>query len=317
MIKPLKGIVVPLVTPLLDNDTLDVKGLERLIEHVVQGGVHGVFVLGTTGEAQSLSYKLREEMIEKSSKILNNRLPLLVGISDTSVEDSVQLSKVAKKHGAYAVVSAPPYYFAAGQPELIDFYENLISQIELPIFLYNMPTHTKVSFAPSTIKELAKDEKVIGFKDSSANGTYLQSVMYEMRLKKDFAIFVGPEEMTAESVLLGASGGVNGGANMFPKLYVELYNAAKAGDLEKIRELQKVVMQVSTTIYNNGKFGSSYLMGVKCALSILGLCNNVLAKPFSSFELDIRKKIEKAIEELPSISYKKELDGFYKNVGVN
>lgn len=295
---PLRGIITPLVTPLLDNDTLDKDGLERLIEHTLAGGVHGIFILGTTGEAPSLSFSLREEMIKQTSKILKGRLPLLVGISDTSLSDSVRLSYSAAEYGAEAVVSAPPYYYATAQPELIDFYEALIPKIALPIYLYNMPTHTKVSFAPSTVYRLSENEKVLGFKDSSANGTYLQSIIHIMREKKDFSIFVGPEEMTAEAVLLGASGGVNGGANMFPKLYVDLYNAAIARDIEKVRELQSKVMQISATIYSQGKYGSSFLKGVKCALSILGICSDTLALPFVKFDAEDRVKIAEAIEKL-------------------
>lgn len=298
MKKVLTGIITPLVTPLMDNDTLDVEGLERLIEHVIAGGVHGIFVLGTTGEAQSLSFSLREEMIKQTSKILKGRLPLLVGISDTSLSDSIRLSYSAVEYGADAVVSAAPYYFAAAQPELIDFYEALIPKIALPIYLYNMPVHTKVSFAPATLYRLSENEKVLGFKDSSANGTYLQSIIYTMREKKDFSIFVGPEEMTAEAVLMGASGGVSGGANMFPKLYVDLYNAAKAKDIETVRKLQLKVMQISTTIYSQGKYGSSFLKGVKCALSVLGICSDTLALPFTKFDEDNRIKISEAIAKL-------------------
>lgn len=298
MNKTLNGIVPPLVTPLLDNNTLDIEGLERLIEHVVDGGVHGIFILGTTGEAQSLSFDLRAEMIRESSRILKNRIPFLVGISDTSMVDSIKLAEIAAEYKADAVVSAPPYYYATGQNELAEFYEALIPQLPLPIYLYNMPTHTKVSFAPATIKRIAENPKVIGFKDSSANGAYLQSVMYELRDKKDFSIFVGPEEMMAESVLMGANGGVNGGANMFPKLYVELYNAAKGNNIEKVRELQVKVMQICTSIYSNGKYGSSYLKGVKSALSVMGICNDYLAMPFRKFDYDYRNKIEAAIKLL-------------------
>lgn len=298
MKKTLNGIVPPLVTPLLDNNTLDVLGLERLIEHVIAGGVHGIFILGTTGEAQSLSFDLRVEMIKQTSKILNKRLPLLVGISDTSLADSVKLADVAAEYGADAVVSAPPYYFATGQDELAEFYEALIPQLKLSIFLYNMPTHTKVSFAPATIKRIAQNEKVIGFKDSSANGTYFQSVMYEMRDRKNFSIFVGPEEMMAEVVMLGANGGVNGGANIFPELYVELYNAAVAKDIEKVKKLQASVMQISSTLYNLGCNGSSYLKGVKGALSDLGICSGVLASPFNEFGEEQKSMIHTAIKEL-------------------
>ena len=295
----LRGIVPPLVTPLLDNNTLDLKGLEKLIEHVIAGGVHGLFILGTTGEAQSLSYELRAEMIKQSARIVKNRLPLLVGISDTSLADSISLSQVASESGADALVSAPPYYFATGQPELAEFYESLIPQLELPIYLYNMPSHTKVNFAPSTIKRIAENEKVIGFKDSSANGTYFQQVMYEMRDRKDFSIFVGPEEMMAEVVLMGAHGGVNGGANMFPKLYVDLYNAAATHNMPEVKRLHAIVMQISATIYSVGSFGSSYLKGVKCGLSVLGICNDYLAAPFNKFDEEHKNRIRLAIENLP------------------
>jgi len=294
----LRGIVPPLVTPLSDNNTIDVEGLERLIEHVIAGGVHGVFILGTTGEAQSLSFNLRCEMIRQTARILRKRLPLLVGISDTSLVDSVTLADLAAGCGADAVVSAPPYYYATGQAELAEFYEQLIPLLKLPIYLYNMPTHTKVSFAPSTIRRIAENPKVIGFKDSSANGGYFQSVMYEMRDRKDFSIFVGPEEMMAEVVMLGAHGGVNGGANMFPKLYVDLYDAAVAKDVDKVRELHAKVMQISATIYNVGSFGSSYLKGVKSGLSVLGICNDFLAAPFNKFDEEHKDKIRLAIKNL-------------------
>lgn len=298
MKKTLRGIIPPLVTPLSDNNSLDIKGLENLIEHVIAGGVHGIFILGTTGEAQSLSFSLRTEMIRETNRILKNRLPLLVGISDTSITDSIRLGQKAAEFGADALVSAPPYYFSTGQPELTDFYEGLIPQLELPLYLYNMPSHTKVSFAPSTIKRIAENEKVIGFKDSSANGAYFQSVMYEMRDRKDFSIFVGPEEMMAEVVMLGANGGVNGGANIFPKLYVELYNAAVAKDTKKVIELQAKVMQICTTLYTVGCYGSSYLKGLKTSLSILGICSDFLASPFNRFDREHRSIIDKAIQEL-------------------
>ena len=295
---PLRGIIPPLVTPLLDNNTLDIEGLERLIEHVIAGGVHGIFILGSTGEGPSLSFKLQSEMIKESGRILNKRLPLLVGISHTSIDDSIRLSQLAYESGADAVVSAPPYYFAPAQSEMIGFYDELVSQLELPIYLYNMPSMTKVSFAPSTVKRIAENPKVIGFKDSSANGAYFQSVMNIMRDRQDFSIFVGPEEMLAEVVLMGADGGVTGGANLFPKLYVDLYHAASTGNIQKARELHAKVMQVSSTIYNVGKDGLSFFMGVKCSLSVLGICKNVLALPFNNFDLEHREIIARAIDDL-------------------
>ena len=297
---PLSGIIPPLVTPLVDNETLDVESLERLIEHLIAGGVHGLFVLGTTGEEQSLSYDVRKQMIKESCRINRGRLPLLTCITDTSIVESIKLAKVAADCGADGVVSAPPYYFATGQPELAQFYEELVPQLPLPVFLYNMPSHVKVNFAPDTVRRLADMEQVVGFKDSSANAVYFQSVMYKVQHRKDFAMLVGPEEITGECVLLGGHGGINGGANMFPELYVGMYHAARNRDIETVLKLQQLIMQISTSIYTVGKHGSSYLKGLKCALSLLGIINDdFVASPFYKFEAPERAKIQEALNALP------------------
>ena len=302
---PLSGIIPPLVTPLKDNETLDVESLENLIEHLISGGVHGLFILGTTGEEQSLSYGLRKEMIMQSARINRGRRPLLVCVSDTSIVESINLARVAADCGADGVVSAPPYYFAPGQPELAQFYEELVPQLPLPVFLYNMPSHVKVSFAPDTVRRIAQNPRVVGFKDSSANAVYFQSVLFKMRERSDFSMLVGPEEITGECVLLGAHGGINGGANMFPELYVGMYEAAKAGDLKRIVKLQQLIMQISTTIYTVGKHGSSYLKGLKCALSLLGIIkDDFVASPFYKFNAPEREKIREALDALPIVNGK-------------
>lgn len=297
---PLSGIIPPLVTPLKGNDELDIESLERLIEHLIAGGVHGLFILGTTGEEQSLSYPLRQQMIRETCRINNNRLPVLVCITDTSIVESIKLAQLAADCGASGVVSAPPYYFATGQPELAEFYETLVPQLPLPVFLYNMPSHTKVNFAPATIHRIAANKQVVGFKDSSANTVYFQSVMYAMKERPDFAMLVGPEEVTGECVLLGAHGGINGGANMFPELYVSMYNAAKTGNLAEVKRLQQFIMQISMSVYTVGQHGSSYLKGLKCALSLLGVINDdFVAAPFNKFNEPEREKVRKALAALP------------------
>src|SRR5690348_1380802 len=134
---PLEGIVPPLVTPLLGRDKFDPEGLERLMERTISGGVHGLFILGTTGEAPSLSYRLRRDVIARAGKIIAGRLPLLVGITDTSLEEALGVARAAADAGAQAVVTSTPYYFPAGQPELIDFMSQLATQSPLPLYIYN------------------------------------------------------------------------------------------------------------------------------------------------------------------------------------
>jgi len=295
---PLKGIIPPLVTPLVSNDSLDYEGLERLTEHVIAGGVHGVFILGTTGEFASLSHRLRKILIEETCRIVNRRIPVLTGITDPASEESLDLARFAAEKGADAVVLSPPYYFSAGQPELLEYLNHLMKQMPLPLFLYNMPAHTKVWISPATVKAAADIPGIIGIKDSSSDLAYLKQIQYLLRDMPDFTFLVGPEEFMAEFVLTGGHGGVNGGANMFPSLYVELYHAAVTRDFDKINKLQELVLQISTTLYTVGHYASSYLKGLKCALSILGICSDFMAEPFHRFKDPERKKIEEALNDL-------------------
>lgn len=294
----IKGIIPPMITPLKGNDELDREGAVRLVEHMIKGGVHALFLLGTTGEAQNLTYKLRYEFVELVLKQVAGRVPVLVGVTDTSLDESVRLAEHAKACGAVGVVAAAPYYFAPSQQELIEYYTALADALCLPLYLYNMPSHVKVFLEAKTVAVLANHPNIVGLKDSSANMTYFETLIYMLGDREDFSLYVGPEELTGECVLLGADGGVNGGANMFPELYVEMYNAAEAGDLAKVRELQRRIMQISTSIYTVGKYGSSYLKGVKCSLSLLGICNDYLSYPYRKFEAEERGKIRKALEAL-------------------
>ena len=291
------GIIPPMVTPLLsDNLSLDLDGVKHLIEHLVSGGVHGIFILGTTGESTSLSYKTREQLIVESCKAVNGRVSVFVGITDTSIEESVHLALIAKNAGAAAVVAAPPYYYGLGQEELYKYYWSLADQVSLPLFLYNMPSHTKINIDVKTVVRLAEHSNIVGLKDSSANAVYFQSLCY--LLKTNFSLLVGPEEITAETVLMGGHGGVNGGANLFPKLYVALYNAVLAKDFARIEELQNLVMEISTRIYTVGSYGSSYLKGLKGALSALGIVNGNIAPPFTTFD---EKEMTKVIANIKEI----------------
>lgn len=294
------GIIPPMVTPLLsDNLSLDLDGVKHLVEHLVSGGVHGIFILGTTGESTSLSYKTREQLIIESCKAVNGRVPVFVGITDTSIEESVHLALIAQKAGAAAVVAAPPYYYGLGQEELYKYYWSLADQVSLPLFLYNMPSHTKINIDTKTVVRLAEHQNIVGLKDSSANAVYFQSLCY--LLKTNFSLLVGPEEITAETVLMGGNGGVNGGANLFPKLYVALYNAALAKDFARIEELQDLVMEISTRIYTVGSYGSSYLKGLKGALSALEIINGNIAPPFTTFD---EKEMTKVIANIKDIEIK-------------
>ena len=298
LVRPLCGIIPPMVTPLLDRDTLDVAGLERLIEHILAGGVHGLFILGTTGEAASLSHRLRHEFIDRVCSQVDRRVPVLVGITDTSFVESVNVAQKAMQAGAQALVLAPPYYFPAGQPELLEYLEHLMPEVTLPLFLYNMPNRPKPGFDLNTVQAAAAIPGVVGIKDSSASMLYFHQLLATMGDRPDFTLLMGPEQLLAETVLLGGHGGVCGGANLLPRLYVDLYEAARAKDLHWIESLHRVVMRLHATVYSVGQFESSFIKGLKCALSLLGICNDFLAEPFHRFREPQRGMVRKYMEEL-------------------
>lgn len=295
---PLRGIVVPMVTPLTGRDTLDVAGLERLIEHILGGGVAGLFILGTTGEGPSLSYPLRRELIDRTTRQVNGRVPVLVGVTDTAFIETVRLAKHSMDRGADAVVVAPPYYLPEGQPELREYIEHLLPELPLPLFLYNMPALTKVPIELDTVRWAMDQPRIIGFKDSSLNMIYFHQVVTLLKQRPEWTLLMGPEELLAESVVAGGHGGVNGGANLFPSLYVRLHQAAMEGDLARIRDLHPLVMQLRMTLYQIGRHPSALIKGLKCALRCLGICDDFMAEPFHRFRADERTNVERVLSQL-------------------
>ena len=225
-------------------------------------------------------------------------MPVLVGITDTSFIETINIAEFAAEAGASAVVLAPPYYFPAGQFELIEYIEHLEQRLPLPLFLYNMPTHTKMIFEPETVKKASELPGVIGLKDSSGNMVYFHQLQQLFKDQDDFKLFVGLEELLGETLVLGGHGGVCGGANLIPELYVNMYETSKTGDLKKMSELHERIMQVSSSIYSVGKYKSSYLKGLKCALSIMDLCNDFMAEPFHKFRETERGIIRQHLIEL-------------------
>lgn len=280
---PLRGIIPPIVTPLLNNNEIDQQGLENLIEHLISGGVHGIFLLGTTGEATNLSYQLRKEFIAKSCALINKRIPVVVGITDTSFGGSLEIAETAESAGADAVVIAAPYYVPISQNEMVQYLEDLVPELPLPFLMYNMPSCTKMHMSLETVKK-AKELGAIGIKDSSGDLAYLYSIIEALKDSPEFSIIAGSEIFLPETIFNGGHGAVAGGANLFPRLFVDLYDASMERDLTKIALLREKVIQIENKIYNVGKNSSKYIKSIKCALSEMGICGDYVAHPFRKFD---------------------------------
>jgi 4-hydroxy-tetrahydrodipicolinate synthase len=274
-----RGIFPPMISPLRPDLSLDIAHTERLIEHFIDGGVHGIFILGTTGEFAGLSSAVKRNLIQITCKQVNGRVPILVGVTDCSFTESVDLAAIAHRSGAEAVVAAPPFYMNIGQAELINYYQKLADSVELPLFLYDMPSHTKIRIEVETAVKLSKHPNIIGIKDSSGKIENFQALCEAFKQQPEFKIFVGPEEFLAETLKIGGDGGVTGGANLFPKLYVALYEAFEKKEYDAVKKFQETIHFLANNLYQNGTYQSSYLKGLKAAMSFEGLCEDNFAPP--------------------------------------
>ena len=236
--RPLRGIIPPVLTPLANQDQLDAEAFDHLLNYLIEGGSSALFVLGSTGESPGLSERLRRDVIDRACTTVAQRVPLLVGITDTSFTESLHLAEYAAKAGVSALVLSPPYYFNLSQSAFLGYLERLVPQLPLPVFLYNIPSLTKLMIAPETVRAASQMPNVVGLKDSSGSGDYFAKVQMLMADRPDFALLVGVEEILAEMTARGAHGGVCGGANLYPRLYVDLFEAAAKGDTERVRKLQ-------------------------------------------------------------------------------
>jgi 4-hydroxy-tetrahydrodipicolinate synthase len=293
------GVIPPMITPMTSRDRLDTEGLGRLVEHLIEGGVRGVFVLGTTGEAPSLSHRLQHEVVTRTVELVAARVPVLVGITDPSFVETVRLAEHSASSGAAGLVLSTPYYFPAGQTELKNYIDQLVPQLPLPVMLYNIPSLTKVWFEISTLEALSEHSQIVGLKDSSGDMDYFQRAVGLKRLRPDWSIMIGPEALLANALDFGADGGVSGGANLYPNLFVSLIQAVARGD-EQARGLLQRQIEGLQRIYDIGKYASRHIKGTKCGASLLGICDDFLADPFHRFRPEDRQRVASVLREVES-----------------
>ena len=295
----LTGLIPPMVTPLDAKRRLDKKGTKNMVNHLLKGGVDGIFLLGTTGEGPHLSYAIREELVKTVCGLVKGRVPVLVGITETDLDDAVAFAARCKAHGASAVVAAPPYYFKLTQAECVAWFTEMADRLPLPLVVYDMPAHTDTIIEPATIAKLAAHHNIIAMKDSSSVIALFNKFRVALEpFPEKFSLFMGPDEAMGEAVLLGADGGVCTGANLWPAQFKAMYLAAKAGDVEKVRRLQRFTTTSSYLLYGLGQGQIGFLKGVKCALAEMGLIQNVLSAPFTPFAGREREHVKAALKKL-------------------
>jgi len=266
----LRGVIPPLVTPLTKDEEIDVPAVGPLVEHVLAGGVHGLFILGTMGEGAALSDEGRRTMARETVKAGAGRLPVIAGVIEAGTRRAVVTARALSDTGVDAlVVMAPTYFRHCDQAELLAHFRAVVEATSLPVVIYDNPHTTKNALTVESVLALTEHPRVVALKDSTGDVTHFGQLARRFA-GGDFALFQGNETQLDTAMLLGAHGLVVGMANLTPGVVVELYEAGRGGNRTRAGELQERLLRLQRGLYHLRADG--FLQGIKTALSLLRLC---------------------------------------------
>ena len=288
----LRGIIPPLATPLTTAGEVDRAGMGRLVDHVLGAGVHGVFVLGSTGEFPFLTARQRVEVVEAAAAAVAGRVPLIAGISAIGTREAISHAKAAAKAGADFLMITPPYFGRMAMPQ--DWIERHIvtvaDEAAVPVLLYNVPPLID-DIEPATVERLAGHDRILGMKDS-AQLIHLQDVVFRTR-ERGFRVFSGLPHHIVAALLVGAHGSTPSPANLMPRAYVDLFDATMAGDLSRAFALQEHVNRFSDRLYAM----PSYSSAIKGGLSLMGICGPTVAAPLPAITAEETDLVRRHLAE--------------------
>lgn len=277
------GVIPPVVTPLNPDFTIDYPSYTRVLEHLIQAGCHGVFVLGSTSEVIFHDWKTRQAILEHSVAVVSGRVPVIAGVIDATTDAVIAHSLAAKAAGADAVVVTAPYYTITNQSEIIDHFRYIKDAVDIPLVAYDIPVCVHTKLARSTVTTLAKEGTIIGLKDSSGDDGNFRYALLDLVEHEDVFLMTGSETVVDNALQMGAHGVVPGLANVDPHGYVRLWNAAQRGDWVAARQEQERLCKLFEIVWvgqNRVSGGASGIGGFKTAMRRLGIIDtNVMPRP--------------------------------------
>lgn len=239
----LGGIVPPIVTPVDQNERVDEDGFRRLLRHCVNVGIHAIFVAGTNGETMALTSRERERAIRIALDEVGGEVPVICGAMDCSTRKVIENVKSIEEMGGEVAVITPPFYMKApSDGEILAHFENVAASTNLKIMLYNIPAFTGSTISNDVLFRAAEIDNVIGYKDSSGNMAAFIKALQHFK-GTGFKMFMGITDLAPLALLMGADGFVPTLAPVYYTLYLKLYNAAKAGDFQRVMELYDLVIR--------------------------------------------------------------------------
>lgn len=290
----IKGIIPAILTPMNEDESINLDVMREQIDRLIDGGVHGLFPFGTNGEGYILNEKEKEEILEATIAQVNGRVPVYAGTGCISTRDTIRMSKKAQELGADILSIITPSFAVASQKELYDHYVEVAKHVDIPIVLYNIPARTGNKLLPETVAKLAKDVDVImGAKDSSGDWENLKAYIQLTRdLDKDFRVLSGNDSLILPALKEGGAGGIAGCANVYPHVLALIYDLFKEGKLDEAQKAQDSIASLRAVF----KYGNPNTI-VKTAVSLLGYNVGKCRAPFNQVPEEGIEALKKVLEE--------------------
>ena len=285
----IKGIITAMVTPFDENQKVNEKAARQLIDHLIEKGVSGLFILGSNGEFHVLSDEEKVAFAKVVVEHVNHRVPVYVGAGACSTQETIKLAKQMEAIGADALSVISPYFIAPTQQELANHYRRVAEAVNIPIIMYNIPKNTGVNIEPVTVKSLIGVKNIAGIKDSSGNMENMQGYI-DAAKGSDFVVLVGSDSKILPALKIGVAGAIAGTSNVITELDVSIYENFLKGDLEAAQKAQEDI-DVLRGVLKLGTVPSV----MKRAVTLMGIDIGDARYPVEKLPKEVDEKIKEAL----------------------
>ncbi len=269
-----KGSFTALITP-FQGGKVDEKAYQALVEWQISSGTHGLVPCGTTGESPTLSHDEHMRVTELCLEVADGRVPVIAGAGSNSTEEAIMLTRHAKQAGADAALIVTPYYNKPTQQGMILHFTAIADGVDLPLIIYNIPGRSVIDMSVETMASLAAHANIVGVKDATAD--LVRPVNTRAALGNEFCQMSGEDGTAVAFLAHGGHGCISVTSNVAPKLCADMHNAWMAGDINKVMELNDLLMPLHNALFIETSPGP-----VKYAASLLGHCSDELRLPLSA-----------------------------------
>lgn len=280
--------ITPAVTPLLPDGSIDEKSCRRLYDHLIEGGVDGILILGSIGEFFAFPLEERKKLIRIAVEAVAGRVELIVGTTSMIFQEIVELSNEAYETGADSVMIIPPYYFHFNDAEVENYYDALAEALKGKFYLYNFPDRMGYGISPEVVCRLAqKHPHLIGIKDTIAGVDHTREIIKQVKaVRPDFRVYSGFDDNFLHNVLCGGDGCIAGLSNLYPRLTSAWVNAVNTGDMAQAMQIQQRIDRLMD-IYGVGK---PFVPFIKQAMHMKGIIDH----PCATFPMPVPDEDQKA-----------------------